>query len=532
MSLIAIILATFISEDLACIAVGLLIYKGQLDPFVGLAGCYFGIFLGDLGLWLIGRGVGGRALRWKWVQRVLPEDKLIHWERWFDRRGWLAVLAARCVPGTRLPVYLAAGALGRRAWRFVLWAALAGLIWTPLLVGFVALAGRAIVAPLEAALGHAWLALLAVVAIVLAAERIVPRVFTRVGRAQLAAGAARIWRWEFWPAWLFYLPLWPWLGYLGLRHGGVTTPTAANPVMPHGGVVGESKYDLLRRLPGAWTAPTECIAPGDVADRVAVLRRAIETRGWSWPLVLKPDAGERGAGFKLIRTLDDAVAYFDRHAYSIIAQVYHPGPREAGVLYCRRPSHDRGRIFAITDKEFPTLLGDGVATLHELIWRHPRYRMQARRFLARLDGRADDVPAAGERVPLALAGNHCQGALFRDGARLWTPELEARVDEIARAVEGFYFGRFDLRYADEEEFRRGAGFTIIELNGVTSEATNIYDPSWSLWRAHRVLREQWQIAFEIGAENRRRGVRVTPLGELLEAVRAYYRGRDVPTLAD
>jgi len=48
---------------------------------------------------------------------------------------------------------------------------------------------------------------------------------------------------------------------------------------------------------------------------------------------------------------------------------------------------------------------------------------------------------------------------------------------------------------------------IVELNGVTSEATHIYDPKLSLFGAYRVLFEQWRIAFEIGYLNRTRGIR-------------------------
>ena len=56
---------------------------------------------------------------------------------------------------------------------------------------------------------------------------------------------------------------------------------------------------------------------------------------------------------------------------------------------------------------------------------------------------------------------------------------------------------------------------IIELNGVTSESTDIYDPKNSLWAAYRVLFRQWRLAFEIGAANRRRGVRPAGVAGLI-----------------
>ena len=58
-----------------------------------------------------------------------------------------------------------------------------------------------------------------------------------------------------------------------------------------------------------------------------------------------------------------------------------------------------------------------------------------------------------------------------------TPDLEAAFDCVARHFDGFFVGRFDVRYANPEEFLAGRGFAIVELNGVTSESTNLYDPS-------------------------------------------------------
>ncbi|MBI5863633.1 MAG: carboxylate--amine ligase, partial [Planctomycetes bacterium] len=106
------------------------------------------------------------------------------------------------------------------------------------------------------------------------------------------------------------------------------------------------------------------------------------------------------------------------------------------------------------------------------------------------------------------------------------------IDAIARGFHGFFFGRFDVRYADPREFAAGRGFSIVELNGVTSESTNLYDPDWSLFRAYRVLFRQWKLLFEIGAANRRLGCRPSRLGSVLKDVRAHYRDRRVSLTSD
>jgi membrane protein DedA with SNARE-associated domain len=490
-----------------------------VDPVIGLAACFLGIFVGDLGLWLLGRLAGAGLVRLGWRGRLSPQ-RLEELGRWFEQRGWTAVLAARFLPGTRLPLYVAAGVLGRRAGRFVLWAALAALLWTPLLVLAVVLLGDVVVRPFAYLLGPGWPALLFGVLSLFLVIRTGALACTASGRGKLAARVSRLWRWEFWPTWLFYLPLLPWLAYLSLRHRGLLTWTAANPGIPHGGVVGESKFAILEQLPPEAVVPSLLVPPGAVAARLERVRQVV-AGGWSFPLILKPDVGQRGAGVRKAADLVDVEKYLRGQPEAVIVQAYHPGPYEAGVFYYRLPGAETGRIFSITDKVFPVLVGDGRSTVEELIWRHPRYRMQAGVFLTRHEHQRDRVLGDGERLPLALAGNHCQGTLFRDGSRLLTPELERAIDAVARRFDGFFIGRFDVRYADEAAFRAGRDLGIVELNGVTSESTNLYDPSWSIVAAYRTLFRQWSLLYRIGAANRGRGHPPTSLPALVRLLFGY-----------
>jgi hypothetical protein len=174
-------------------------------------------------------------------------------------------------------------------------------------------------------------------------------------------------------------------------------------------------------------------------------------------------------------------------------------PQCLDVLLRRLPGEERGQIFAITEKVFPVLVGDGKSTLGELIAADPRARflqeIYRRRHLERLDG----IPVAGEVVRLVEAGNHAQGCLFLDGARLATPALLDQIEALSRSVPGFHVGRYDVRYSDPAAFGEGRGFRIVELNGAAAEATSVYDPSKRLLDAYRTLFRQWEIVFEAGA---------------------------------
>lgn len=127
-------LGTLASEDLTSISAGLLVRDGAIDLLPAIAACTAGVYLGDLGLWAVGRVAGTRALRWNWVQRRVDPSVVATIGAQIDRRLGPTVLASRLLPGSRLPFYLAVGISGQRPWAFAAWSLVAVLLWTPALV--------------------------------------------------------------------------------------------------------------------------------------------------------------------------------------------------------------------------------------------------------------------------------------------------------------------------------------------------------------------------------------------------------------
>lgn len=543
----AIIAATFVSEDLTCISAGLLIRANRLDLFTGLLGCFVGIFLGDLGLYLMGRLVGLGLLRSKRVANLLPPDALAKLAARFDREGWKLIFLSRFMPGTRFPVYTGAGIIGGRAGRLILIALLAGLIWTPVLVILTIFAGPAILGPIEYIAGEGWLAILLAIVLIFFSLRIlfttIISLLTAAGRRELANRFRRLTHVEFWPAWLFYAPLVPACIWFTIRYKGFGTLTASNPGIRDGGLIGESKAEILKELPEAWVLPYLLIDSGTPAERAQQVLDRIETSvnadtgdgrehgedrtgaTWNFPVILKPDVAQRGFGLRLARNAEQVKSYFETVHQPVIAQVYHAGPFEAGVFYFRMPGEDSGHIFSITDKVFPEVIGDGHSTLRELIMSHPRYRLQTATFFERHADRLDDIPDASQPIRLAIAGNHSQGTLFREGKHLYSEALRQRTDEISRQFTGFYFGRFDVRYSSVEAFMNGKEFAIIELNGATSESTNLYDPNASIGFVYGTLFRQWDLMFRIGDANRKRGHAALSIPGIIRELWRYRRKR-------
>jgi membrane protein DedA with SNARE-associated domain len=519
MQLLLIALATLASEDLTCIATGVLIAQGQLGFVEGTAACLAGIFAGDMLLFLAGRIAGARALRWPPMARFLTPERVARGAEWLSRRGLVVVFLSRFTPGFRLPTYFAAGLLPTRMAAFAGFFLLASALWTPLIVGASAVFGEELLVALFARQYQGLAAFGVVFAVLIVAARLVRPLLDPSGRRRLAGFLKRKVQWEFWPAWAAYLPLAPYFIYLVIRHRSTTLFTSANPGIFSGGFVGESKSEILRHLSRVEDAVAEFdVIPAslDPAHRLAQAMRFMADAGLAYPIVLKPDVGQRGAGVAVVRSPAELEAYLRGATGDTIVQ-RHVAGEEFGVFYYRYPHESRGRISSITHKRFPAVAGDGRRTLGELILDDPRavcmsaaYERVARRPL-------DSVPAAGERVQLVELGSHCRGAVFADARGLNTPALEEAVERVSRAHPGFFFGRFDVRSPSIEGFREGR-FLVLELNGVSGEAAHVYDPAVSIVEAYRTMARQWRIAFEIGSANRALGAQPMRLADFIALI--------------
>lgn len=334
---------------------------------------------------------------------------------------------------------------------------------------------------------------------------------------------------EFWPDWLFYAPVALQWTLNALRYGSISLPTAANPGIRAGGLVGESKTEILDLVAGearGLIAPyASFIVAGEPVADLAAARAAVAEAALDYPLVAKPDLGCNGTGVRIVadeRELAAWLAAFPRGEKAIV-QTLLTEDGEAGLFYIREPGAPAGRITSITLKYAPEVVGDGVATLETLIRRDRRAGRLSHLYLPRLSGRLAEVPPSGERVRLVFTGNHVKGSIFRDGSDHATPALAAAVERVASAIPEFHFGRIDVRFASMAALRRGEGFRIIEINGAGSEATHVWDPDMTLRRAWSAELAHFGASWRIGAANRAKGARATSLAELWHLWRRHKR---------
>lgn len=504
--------ATFITEDATCLAAGTLVGQGKISFSLAVAGCLAGIFVSDILLYWVGRIFGHSLLKTRFFSRIVSERLINKASDWLNKHGVMAIFISRVVSGLRLPTYLAAGFLKTDFRKFALFFFIAAALWTPFLIGFAAFSA-------EIFSTNIILAFLATLILF----RLVFHLSSWKNRRLFVGRIRRITTWEFWSLKIFYFPVVIYVLFLSLRFKDLTIFTAANPAIPAGGFVGESKdeiYQGLQKSPAAKPFLLNYLLLNSEQNAENNFQSAtdfIRQNSLTFPLAFKPNAGERGKEVQILKDISELRAKIENLSTPAILQEFAAGI-EASVFYFRYPTQPLGEIFSITEKRFPILTGDGISNLETLILQDKRAVCLAKKYFEQNEESLERIPEIGEKVQIINIGTHSRGAIFADGEWMKTPQLEQTIDEICRGYSGFYFGRFDLKAHSFDDFKAGQNFKIIELNGVTSESTNIYDKKFSLFDAYRILFQQWKIAFEIGAENRRLGVQPTKAFDLIKLV--------------
>ena len=331
------------------------------------------------------------------------------------------------------------------------------------------------------------------------------------GSRGISSSTAAVGRLERLPKWLNLIPMviqWLWLSLL---YRSFALPSAANPSITAGGMVGEGKLEYFAIMGPHARSLTAAYAP--IVNRgvpsLAEIEKHMARLGLSYPVILKPDIGWCGFGVRLVRDREEAAGYLSRYPLGeqIVLQRFLPESGEAGLYYVRHPDAQRGCLRGILLRYFPQVIGDGRRTVAELIEAAPRLKRLGR------DGHSDPwrvtdfVPQPGEVVRLSTIGSTRVGGLYRDATAEVTPALSEAIDAVARDMKDLHIARFDVRFDSMAALLDGKGFTIIEVNGAGSEAVHAWDPRYSLSEAYAIVFAKQREIFAIGDAMRRRGHR-------------------------
>lgn len=309
--------------------------------------------------------------------------------------------------------------------------------------------------------------------------------------------------WEYWPFGILQLPVLLYYLWLSLKARSFFFFAASNPGIEMGGLLGESKFSILEKIPSIYRANTFFITGNTSFEKVQHL---IVEEKLSFPLIFKPDLGERGYQVKRVNSVAEVQHYCTTFHHDFLIQELIELPLEFGVFYKRLPSQHTGLVFSIVGKEMLTVTGNGRDTLEQLILDKDRAKLQWQRLKHQHAASLCHVIPAGQNFVLNSIGNHCLGTTFLNCNSLINPTLTSSFDAISKQIDGFFYGRFDLRCSSIDDLTKG-NVKILELNGCGAEPAHIYQPGYSFYRAVIEMIDHWRNIYTIAVENKKHGIK-------------------------
>lgn len=313
----------------------------------------------------------------------------------------------------------------------------------------------------------------------------------------------KIFHWEYWPFSVLYAPLYPYWFWLCLKARAFFYINAANPTIRNGGFLMESKKEIYDLLPEGTYPITLFFEAGTKSSEVL---SKVKSSGVQYPMIGKPDIGMRGMSVQKLESDNELLAYAEKSKVDFLVQAFIPFEEEVGIFYYRIPGEEKGQITGIVGKEFLTVLGNGHSTIDQLLQKDPRFILQLPVLRKTMPELLTEILPNGEKKLLVPYGNHARGAKFLDLTHLADAQLNQMIDQLAKQIDGFYYGRMDIRYDTIELLKQRKNFSIIELNGSGSEPTHMYDPRHSVFFAWREILRHWDLMCKISMINHKLGV--------------------------
>lgn len=312
----------------------------------------------------------------------------------------------------------------------------------------------------------------------------------------------KIKNWEYWPAPMFYIPLLPYAFYLMLKSRSFGFFSAVNPGIEGSGNGLDSKFKTIELLPDYCKPKSIFISK---FQNFEIIKNQLISTKIKYPLIIKPDIGFRGLLVKKIQNEKELYSYIYKYnSINLIIQEYIDFKNECGIFYYRLPSEKSGVITSLTLKKYLTVKGDGISTLEKLIKKDSRAQNYVSLVSEINKEKLHIILPKDEEIVLNVIGNHSKGTQFINGNHLINNKLLSVLNSLNIKIEGWYYGRIDIKYNSFEELLEGENFKILEINGIIAEPTHIYDATkGTYFMALTSLKKHWKIIYKIGIANKK-----------------------------
>jgi hypothetical protein len=337
----------------------------------------------------------------------------------------------------------------------------------------------------------------------------------------------RFLHYEFWPYWVFYIPAYFYYFYLAIKLKRWVYFSVLNPCMKFGGAFLSSKHNYLKKIPAEWTPKTLYISD---FNSLETLNSQLEDNNLTFPLIAKPDMGERGRNVELIATLKALEQYLETINQPVLLQEYIDYPIEIGILFYW-DSDRNPHITSVGAKEFCKLTGDGIRTLETLVKDNHRISHRKAILKKRFKTQWHQIIPKGKQLLVEPIGNHNRGTTFLDAREHKSKEMLDWIKKCLEHLSDFDYGRIDLKIESWEAFKNNKGLKILEINGVNYEPIHIYDPSCSIWSAYASIFEHMHIIYTLSKNKLNTQSQTPSLFEFISGARVVLCKKGTPQIS-
>lgn len=492
--LILLAVVTHISEDLTCAITGILVSEKVLPYWPAVFALFCGIFIGDLLVFGTGKWLGKDALHkvpFKWFIHTRHIDKTVEFVK---RHGAWLIMSSRFLPGTRIPVYFAAGVVGVSFWRFLGIFFLACAIWTPIVVALCALIGGKVLAILRVYEDYAGWAILGTILVAWVVAKVAFPMFNLKGRRMLVATWRGVFNWRSWARWLRFVPV----GAVLVKHP-VKTLRYFSFLFKEGfrGNGYQRRSTLLKTL-------GEVVAVEDACVRIDKKQGK-----WQWEGEWKGNAEQRliwkidrlywppgswvsGRGTHETK-MAEAIHFAKTERQRIIGQAEIPG-RALSLFYIKNQGQGGIQWLGAGERLIPSVIGDGLSSVERLILESPELMGRESEYLRQEGSLLARIPQEGEKVRLLELPCRHAGVLLNTVELEDLPWLEAfstRLMERKNVLP--VVGRMEFRWnMEDEKSEQGGEVLLVEVAPWPTEAIHLLVKDVGLSTAMRQWRTCWE----------------------------------------
>ena len=338
----------------------------------------------------------------------------------------------------------------------------------------------------------------------------------------------RIYHYEFWPFWVFYIPAYFYYFWLALKARKWVYFSVLNPCMNFGGAFLSSKFNYLKQLPDNWKPKTIFL---NANEDITEVQKKIKKKKIHFPLIVKPDMGERGKNVKLIATLSELNHYLKKTTQASIVQEYITYPIELGILFYWDTANNP-KISSVGIKAFCEIVGTGTDSLAALVKKNLRIAHRVDDLKTTFSEKWHTIIPKGEKILMEPIGNHNLGTKLLDARKHFSTDMLRWTAECVRQIPGFDYGRLDVKIKNWDAFKSKDGIKVLEINGVNAEPLHIYDPSYSIWGAYRDIFYHMDIIYTLSKEKLKNNTKTQSLYNFFRGSREVLKTKNITQILE